>query len=84
MKILMLKTRVGSNNGIDLKTFLEGEYYDVPSEMSQELADSFMAIHHAKEANEKTFTPVEETKADKPVKEVKAKKAPKKTKKDAE
>ena len=77
MKVLMLKNKTGSNDGLKVTSFLNGKAYEVPNEMSEELASSFLFSHAAKEVADEKFNPVKATKVDK----VEAKKeAPKKSK----
>ncbi len=83
MKVLMLKNKVGSNDGLKVISFLEGNTYDVPSEMSEELASSFIFSHSAKEVKAEKFNPVEATKVEKvETKKEAPKKKPGKAKKD--
>jgi hypothetical protein len=49
MKIKMLKTMLGSNDGISVKKFKEGQIYICPFEISEELLKVFIENNYAEE-----------------------------------
>ena len=62
MKVKMLQTKQGSNDGINTLTFIAGQTYECPATISKYLADAWIARNIAeivKDIDTKIVTPEE-------------------------
>ena len=49
MKVKMLKTELGANDGIHVSKFVKGGIYNSPAQMSEKVKDTFLRIGSAEE-----------------------------------